>query len=126
MGGAETHIGRAYLCRLAELAEITDEAARYAWSARLDRQTLERGVDAANLHLIVPFLVNGQDAGVPPSFRSYLWFKHANENKRSCVVIDVSEARLQELPRPSVNQCDRLICMLVEQLPIQFVDPFRA
>jgi hypothetical protein len=104
--------------------EITDEAVRYSWSARLDDPARHR-VDPKNLHLVVPFVANGSSEDAPPSHRCYLWYKHVDENRRSCVVIDVADSRLDELGRPSVPQYDRLILMLVEQLPIEYLDPFK-
>jgi hypothetical protein len=118
-------VGQVHLCRASDLREITEEAARYSWSARLDQATI-RALDADDLHLLVPFTRNGGAPGVPDSHRCYLWYKHAGQNNRSCVVIDVSDRRLFQFERPSVRQLNRLVFMLVEQLPIQYLDPFNS
>ena len=122
--GEECLAGRVRLCSASELASITDEAARQSWSARLDSLALSE-LDAQDLHVLVPFVRNGSEDGMPESHRCYLWFKHVGVNKRSCVVIDVSDHWISRLPRPSISQLNRVVFMLVEQLPIRFLDPFK-
>jgi hypothetical protein len=116
-------IGAAYVCRKDDLLDIADDAVARSWAARLGDR--ERGqVDPKSGHLVVPFLTNGSSPEVPPSYRCYLWYKIANENRRSCVVIDVADSRLAGLDRPTIYQYDRFLFMLVEQLPIDYLDPF--
>lgn len=122
-GNQEDLLGCVFLCRALDLIAATEEAVRHSWSARLDGNCIS-DLDLGDLHLLVPFARNGNDEDVPESCRCYLWFKHSGIHKRSCVVIDVSVGRLRQLKRPSTPQYDRLVLMLIEELPIRFLTPF--
>lgn len=114
--------GMAFLVMRDELVAITQEAHANSWSACFGLNTIEKWVDQENVHLLVPFTKNGSGGtSGPPSYRCYLWFMHLNANQRSCVLIDVSEQQLKLLRRPTAEQCDRLIMMLVEHLPVEFL-----
>src|SRR5262249_5473273 len=119
-------IGMAFVATRDELVTITQEAHTHWWGARFGLNAIEKFLDQENVHLLVPFMKNGSGGTTgAPSFRCYLWFKHVNANQRSCVLIDVSRQQLELLRRPTNNQCDRLIRMLVEQLPIEFLGPYQ-
>jgi len=115
-------LGRPRICRAEELVSATEDSVRYSWAARLDGPSL-KDLDHDDLHIVVPFLRNGRDADAPASCRCYLWFKHSGARQRSCVVIDISDQRIRRMVRPTIAQYDRLVLMLVEQLPIRFLDP---
>jgi hypothetical protein len=127
MGNNDSELlGMAFIATRDELITITQEAHTHSWSARFGQNAIEKWVDRENVHLLVPFTKNGSGGtSGPPSYRCYLWFKQVNANQRSCVSIDVSKQQLKLLRRPTTKQFDRLIMMLVEQLPVEFLGPYQ-
>jgi hypothetical protein len=121
MPEARDLLGRAYLASAEEIKAITEEARAHSWSARFSERVLDERVDKRNVHLVVPFIDNGPGMSGVPSCRCSLWYKIADSRKRARVVIDVSLSRLTTLRRPTLDQLNRLVAMLIEEIEPEFL-----
>jgi hypothetical protein len=117
----EKIIGKPFLVKTEDLVVINQEARKFSWSARFPDEMLDEMVDKANIHLVVPFIKNAIGPEGNVSYRCSLWYKVSNSRRRARVVIDISRGRLQNACRPTVDQIERLVAILIEEVPAEFL-----
>jgi hypothetical protein len=82
----------------------------------LDESRLQCRLDLGDKHCVFPFLKTaGEQSGI---CRCYLWFKEADRQARTLVVMDAYDDDLRGLPRIEKEHLNRLVLMLLEELPI--------
>jgi hypothetical protein len=99
-----------------QILELNKKARQRAW-ASFDEQKLGSRLDPVDRHCVYPILRisdgNGQEG-----FRCYLWFKEANREARTLVLMDISGADLRSLPLISESNLHQLVGMLLGELPL--------
>lgn len=108
---------RARLIGTEEVIELNNKAKTFRWVS-LDSATLVSRIAFDDRHCIFPMLRFASNEEAVEYYRCYLWFKEAGNNMRTLVILDVSEDDLQTLPPISEPLLNRLVKMLLEEIPV--------